>query len=499
MARSKSIALLASALPAALAATSGSLSALSMNVAGLPEILQNNDVPGDKTTNTATIGQKLAEYGYDIVHVQEDFNYHATLYEYDTHPYRTATSGGVPFGSGLNTLSNFDWINFTRVKWDTCSNASGTDCLTPKGFTFMRAKIDEGVWLDVYNLRRSDHSSSKSTGKLTRTSSFRYGCWVSELACNYNDLRLRTLFFSLFFEISSLDRIGSGTTSTDNSYSTEDDDETARTSNIKQVADYIDTWSIGNAVLVFGDTNSRYTRVADNIATFTSQNGLTDAWVEIEHAGTPPSEELLCENPSTTDACETVDKLFYRGSKLLTLSATDFRYDSKNFLQSNGSILSDHNPIFVSLDWSVSSSLRQSNFWGGPHGNWFSDVPSLPASPSPAGATLTMRGSERVDGIGIALADGTSFTHGGAGGTESSLTLAAGEYVNSVYLCQDKYNDHTRIFHLKATSSSGQTVSTGAETSDCVTYDAPSGFGLVGFVGQDGDEIDQLALLWGSV
>lgn len=437
MARSKSIALLASALPAALAATSGSLSALSMNVAGLPEILQNNDVPGDKTTNTATIGQKLAEYGYDIVHVQEDFNYHATLYEYDTHPYRTATSGGVPFGSGLNTLSNFDWINFTRVKWDTCSNASGADCLTPKGFTFMRAKIDEGVWLDVYNL----HTDA----------------------------------------------------------GTEDDDETARTSNIKQVADYIDTWSIGNAVLVFGDTNSRYTRVADNIATFTSQNGLTDAWVEIEHAGTPPSEELLCENPSTTDACETVDKLFYRGSKLLTLSATDFRYDSKNFLQSNGSILSDHNPIFVSLDWSVSSSLRQSNFWGGPHGNWFSDVPSLPASPSPAGATLTMRGSERVDGIGIALADGTSFTHGGAGGTESSLTLAAGEYVNSVYLCQDKYNDHTRIFHLKATSSSGQTVSTGAETSDCVTYDAPSGFGLVGFVGQDGDEIDQLALLWGSV
>ncbi|KAF4312871.1 Mannose-binding lectin [Botryosphaeria dothidea] len=437
MARSKSIALLASALPAALAATSGSLSALSMNVAGLPEILQNNDVPGDKTTNTATIGQKLAEYGYDIVHVQEDFNYHATLYEYDTHPYRTATSGGVPFGSGLNTLSNFDWINFTRVKWDTCSNASGADCLTPKGFTFMRAKIDEGVWLDVYNL----HADA----------------------------------------------------------GTEDDDETARTSNIKQVADYIDTWSIGNAVLVFGDTNSRYTRVADNIATLTSQNGLTDAWVEIEHAGTPPSEELLCENPSTTDACETVDKLFYRGSKLLTLSATDFRYDSKNFLQSNGSILSDHNPIFVSLDWSVSSSLRQSNFWGGPHGNWFSDVPSLPASPSPAGATLTLRGSERVDGIGIALADGTSFTHGGAGGTESSLTLAAGEYVNSVYLCQDKYNDHTRIFHFKATSSSGQTVSTGAETSNCVTYDAPSGFGLVGFVGQDGDEIDQLALLWGSV
>ncbi|EKG12840.1 Mannose-binding lectin [Macrophomina phaseolina MS6] len=408
-----------------------------MNVAGLPEILQSNDVPGDKTANTQTIGSKFAEYGYDIIHVQEDFNYHATLYKYDTHPYRTATSGGVPFGSGLNTLSNFDWINFTRVKWGTCSNASGADCLTPKGFTFMRVKVDSGVWVDVYNL----HADA----------------------------------------------------------GTEDGDEAARTSNIQQVADYIDAWSVGNAVLVFGDTNSRYTRVADNIAVFTSQNGLTDAWVELEHAGTPPSTELLCENPSTTDACETVDKLFYRGSKLLTLSATDFRYDSKNFLQSNGSVLSDHNPILTTFDWSVSSSLRQSDFWGGPHGDWFSDVPSLPSSPSPAGATITIRGAERVDSVGIALPDGTTFKHGGTGGTQTSLALASDEYVNSVYLCQDKYNDHTRIFYFKATTSRGQTVSTGAETSDCVTYDAPSGFGLVGYVGQGGDEVDQLALIWGSV
>lgn len=153
MARSRSIAFMASAaIPAAMAATSGTLTALSMNVAGLPEILQNNDVPGDKTTNTASIGTKFSEYSYDIIHVQEDFNYHATLYEYDTHPYRTATSGGVPFGSGLNTLSNFDWIDFERIEWDDCSNASGADCLTPKGFTFMRVKVDEGVWIDVYNL-----------------------------------------------------------------------------------------------------------------------------------------------------------------------------------------------------------------------------------------------------------------------------------------------------------------------------------------------------------
>ena len=153
MARSRSIAFVAlAAIPVAIAATSGSFTALSFNVAGLPQILQGNDVPGDKTNNTATIGTKFAQYGYDIINVQEDFNYHATLYEYDNHPYRTATSGGVPFGSGLNTLSNFDWINFERIKWDQCSDASGDDCLTPKGFTFMRVKVDDGVWIDAYNL-----------------------------------------------------------------------------------------------------------------------------------------------------------------------------------------------------------------------------------------------------------------------------------------------------------------------------------------------------------
>jgi len=58
-------------LDGALAATSGMLSILSMNVAGLPAILNGNDVPGDKTTNAATIGSKFAEYNYDVIHVQE--------------------------------------------------------------------------------------------------------------------------------------------------------------------------------------------------------------------------------------------------------------------------------------------------------------------------------------------------------------------------------------------------------------------------------------------
>ncbi|KAK7753046.1 hypothetical protein SLS62_004996 [Diatrype stigma] len=419
-----------------LAATSGEFNILTMNVAGLPEFLNNNEVPGDKTTNSGTIGAKFAEYGYDIIHVQEDFNYHAAIYETDTHPYRTATSGGVPFGSGLNTLSNFDWINFARVKWETCSNASGADCLTPKGFTFMRAQIDDGVYVDVYNL----HTDA----------------------------------------------------------GTEDEDLTARAANLEQVAAHIDTWSAGNAVLVYGDTNSRYTRAGDNITVFANQNGMTDPWVELIRGGAIPTEEVLCDNPSTTDECETVDKVFYRGSPLVDLRATKWTYQSTRFLQSNGSILSDHNPITVEFAWTAGASLRQSGFFGGPHGTWFSDVAALDAaSAKPSAASvLTFRGSERLDSVGLTLADGTALTHGGTGGDVATLTLEDGESWTSTKVCQGKKNDETRIFYILATTSTGRTLEAGTSTDDCSTFTAPDGWAVVGFVGQDGDEIDQLALVY---
>ncbi len=341
----------------------------------------------------------------------------------------------MPFGDGLNTLSSFDWLGFTRVKWDTCSNASGSDCLTPKGFTFMRARVDDGVYVDVYNV----HTDA----------------------------------------------------------GTETDDLTARAANLEQVAAYIDAWSAGNAVLVFGDTNSRYTRAGDNITVFARQNGMTDPWVELVRGGVIPTAETICDNPSTTNECETVDKVFYRGGPAVGLAATRWGYESTKFVQANGSILSDHNPVTVAFSWTAGASLRQSDFWGGPHGTWFSDATALAGLASPKAArVLTFRGGSRVDSVGLALADGTTFTHGGTGGTAKSLTLNSGEYWTSTQLCQGQKDGHTRIFYIRATTSTGRTLETGASTSDCSTFTAPAGWGVVGFVGQDGDEVDQLAFLY---
>lgn len=72
-------ALLLSRLGWAAAADAGDLSILSFNVAGLPEFLQDNGESGDKETNSGLIGTYFGEYAFDLIHVQEDFNYHAYI------------------------------------------------------------------------------------------------------------------------------------------------------------------------------------------------------------------------------------------------------------------------------------------------------------------------------------------------------------------------------------------------------------------------------------
>ncbi|CDO77944.1 hypothetical protein BN946_scf185030.g2 [Trametes cinnabarina] len=407
----------------AIPAASGTFTILSMNVAGLPEILNSNGESGDKTTNTRIIG--------------EDFNYHAILYAADTHPFRTATSGGVPFGSGLNTLSNIDWIDFSRTKWATCSDASEFDCFTPKGFTFMRVRIDEGVYIDAVNL----HADA----------------------------------------------------------GIEDADDVARSANIDQVRDFLAANSIGNAVLVFGDTNSRYTRAADTgIRDLVSQQDLTDVWVELAQNGSPPSagaDALLCPDGIPPDiSCETVDKVFFRGSRLINLSSTAFFYDTARFLSPNLTLLTDHNPVRVEFSWSLASDLRQSDLFGGPHGTYFNDLPALPSSPKVA--SLTLRGASRLDAISFTLTSDIVLSHGGTGGSPVTLTLSAGEALIAAALCWDKHDGDTRNFSANVTTSAGRSVQAGTTTENCASVSAPDGFGIVGAFGQDGDEMDQVGWIF---
>ncbi|MFG2965726.1 jacalin-like lectin [Streptomyces sp. NPDC048288] len=424
--------LTAAATPAA--AAGGTFSVLTYNVAGLPEGLSSAPTPRD--TSTTEIGTRIAPY--DIVNVQEDFNYHAYLYATDTHPYRTATSGGAGIGSGLNTVSNYAWDgdDFERVGWNSCQIDSG-DCLTPKGFTFMRERLAEGVYVDFYNL----HTNA----------------------------------------------------------GTNDGDEASRADNLSQLTSFIGTHSAGNAVVVMGDTNTRYTRSADTIAEFASNNGLTDAWVQLIRGGSAPakgSDALVCDQSGATvpNTCEVVDKVLYRSSKLVTLNATSYNNEHAKFLTSDGLMLSDHDPITVGFSWTQNANFQLSDQFGGPHGDYYQDIDKVAAGAR--ATTISLRTGSRVDQVGITLADGTTLTHGGTGGTASSLTLGSSEYVTTAYLCEGKYNNTTRIFYAKFTTNLGRTLAGGATTSDCVTRTAPSGWQIAGFHGRSGDELDKVGFIY---
>lgn len=52
-------------------ATSGTFTALTFNVAGLPALFNGNEVAGDKATNAGILGKYFADYGYDLIQLQE--------------------------------------------------------------------------------------------------------------------------------------------------------------------------------------------------------------------------------------------------------------------------------------------------------------------------------------------------------------------------------------------------------------------------------------------
>ncbi|MFJ6674040.1 jacalin-like lectin [Actinosynnema sp. NPDC091369] len=406
--------------------STGQFSVLTYNVAGLPEPLSGSN-PAE---NTPLIGARIRDYA--VVNVQEDFNYHAALYAADNHPHRTPTSGGVPFGDGLNTLSAYPYTDFTRVKWDRCN---GTDCLTPKGFSFARLRLTEGVYVDLYNV----HANAGST----------------------------------------------------------DADLAARRANITQLSQYVTRNSAGNAVIIMGDTNTRYTRTGDNIRDLVHPNGLTDAWVELVRGGVEPAAgapALVCDPQNVTSSCEVVDKVLYRDNGFIDLTATTYRNDHAAFLDADGEPLSDHYPHAVGFTWRLADHLRLSDPFGGPHGTPFTDVDTV--HPGTTVRSLTLGGGARLDRVGITLADGTARTHGGTGGTPTTLTLQPGEHLTAATLTQGQRDGRTRIFSVRITTDLGRTVAAGTPTSDAVTFTAPAGWHIAGFTGRAGSEVDKLGVIY---
>jgi hypothetical protein len=269
----------------------------------------------------------------------------------------------------------------------------------------------------------------------------------------------------------------------------------ARRKDILQLLAYIESESAGNAVIVMGDTNTRYTRDGDNMWEFLHR-GFGDAWVNLVRNGSVPAVSntaLTCDPAVTSSTCEIVDKMVYRGNAHVTLKPTAYsvQTDAKD---ANGVELSDHRPISATWSWSIANNLQLSDQFGGAHGTNFNDVNMLPSNP--AVRQVKIRTGARVDRVETVLSSSYPFGHGGYGGNEQALTLGNGEYLVSVNMCSDTYQGHTRLFSINFATNWSRTLSGGSGTSNCTTYTAPSGWAIVAFHGRSGDGVDKLGVVY---
>ncbi len=108
-------------------------------------------------------------------------------------------------------------------------------------------------------------------------------------------------------------------------------DQQAREAQVDQLIEAIAQRSAGRPILLAGDTNVRAQR--DLLARFEQVTGLVDA-----------CDTLHCPDPRR------IDRVFYRSSPTLTLSARKWSID-RRFVDANGQPLSDHLAVAVELAW----------------------------------------------------------------------------------------------------------------------------------------------------
>ncbi|MGH3517957.1 MAG: endonuclease/exonuclease/phosphatase family protein [Haloechinothrix sp.] len=308
----------------------GTFTALSYNVAGLPEPLSGSE-PG---TNSPIISPLLNDY--DLVLLQEDWvdvlaqhgarpagtdgvprtGYHDLVVGAATHPYRsepmsspppaTSTAHRLPTGptltgDGLNHLSNFALAGLHREMWDVCHgevhvtavetiadelgiddptgddiDGGSADCGAQKGFSVTTIELAEGVTVDLYNLH-------------------------ADAGGHRNDIA-------------------------------------ARGANFAELTDFIQRHSRGRPVILGGDTNLRTGPGARDDETwndFLTAATLTDVCTVVDCGA---------------DAGE-IDKFAFRSGGAVKLMPLSHVFEREKFTRDDGERLSDHDPLAVRFHW----------------------------------------------------------------------------------------------------------------------------------------------------
>lgn len=250
------------------------------NVAGLPW--------AGTTSNQKRNAEFIVENGYDIVAVQEDFNYHSALADGLTgYNYSTNHTGGIPGGDGLNVFTrNMPIYNETRVTWDEAFGVidHGADEMTPKGFVYSVIDIGNGIYVDFYNLHADAYGDEGSVH--------------------------------------------------------------ARDVQFRQLADYINKKCEENnrPVIVTGDFNvymHTHEVNSDMYDIFIRECGFKDAWIEAKNDSDYYSmHKWSSSGDPAWGHWDSVERFFYKGTEGVAVIATDFNFIE--VLNADGSAASDH-------------------------------------------------------------------------------------------------------------------------------------------------------------
>lgn len=391
----------------------------------------------DPAKNTKQMSALLNKY--DIVSVQEDFAYHKDLISQVTElPYQTEHSGNVPIGDGMNILSRFPMYLETRYKWEDSHGfiTDGADQMTPKGILYTSIEIEPGYFIDVYNLH-------------------------TDADCDEGSLA-------------------------------------ARRSNMNQLARLIQERSVGHAVIVIGDTNSRYTRAEDNFeAAVLETCGLRDPWVDLKCNGVAPADgEALFDydNPNSAGH-EVVDKIWYRSGKNVELEAIFYALLDTEFTDAEGNQLSDHYPITATFSYTLNETIKTSDTYGGGGGTGFTFLEEMDGTlPS----SVAISAGTRLDSVSMTYGDTVAFA-GGNGGTRQEYTFEEGEYITSMTVSKAKKSvfGTYRVSYIRLETNFGTVIEGGTyKSGDSMTFTAPEGYAIAGFQGHAEEEIDRLGCIY---
>ena len=442
-------------------AANGRFTVLTYNVAGLLEFISSAESPRSEATS------EISCYinPFDIVNVQEDFNYHRELYETcNNHTFKSRHTGPMGIGSGLNTLSHLQYTKLERRRWGSCIDA---DCLTPKGFTLTQVELEDGVYIHLYNLHAQAADYSVAQVKRRR---------------NYERLRK-----------------------------------------------FIEENSKGEAVIIMGDFNVRYTTPPDNESIRKVLDlGFSDTWVELIRKPNsldfpqPSDNDLGCNayaEDLTRPECEVVDKILFRSNGFITLEPVDYQVktDDKN---GEGVLLSDHAPVFAEFAYQTNPSWSFGAPLGGVWGGYpFNDMDSLLEQQSdgqfPFVTQLVVRGSSRILSVEIQYSNGFQIRHGAStsndvrffplrfevppvDGSNGTVTINPERLVSGT-VCKDRFllRERTeRVFFVQFVTSLGRTFSVGERTDNCHETDTREGQEIFGFHGRAGQEVDNLGFIF---